>query len=141
MKKKNLTRIAQQEGRGADPQPIVKLEPEGAGADARPRKRHREGSIDVHLEENHEWGFMLPLYFSEPNYLGRFPLSVSLVETQAIELMSPSARARQLAENGASVIRMLEMARVLALRLEMLRSSPRRNSLGWISLCGILRTS
>lgn len=41
-------------------------------------------------------------------------MSVSPTKTQAIQQMSRSAQANQLAEDGAFVIRMLEMAHVLA---------------------------
>lgn len=57
---------------------------------------------------------MLPPCFSEPDYLGWFPLSVSLVKIHVIEQMSANARVKQLAKEGASMLRVLEMAHVLA---------------------------
>lgn len=76
-----MMRIGQQASCSADPLSIVNLELEGAGVYARLGKRHHEGRVDVLLEGNQEWGFVMPPCIFELGYFGRFPLSVSPEDT------------------------------------------------------------
>lgn len=57
---------------------------------------------------------MVPTCFTKDNYFDRFPLIVSPTDVQKIEEMDTISRMKQLADDGASMVRVLEMAQVLA---------------------------
>lgn len=52
--------------------------------------------------------------FHRAGYFGRFPLSVSLADALKNEEMDPSARMKQMADDGASMVKVLEMEQVFA---------------------------
>lgn len=95
---------------------IVSLDQEAPRTDTGLRKRHHHGDGGPYglIEANDERGFIKSLCFTEASYFDRFPLSVSPADAREIEEIHPSAYVKQLANDGPSVVRVLEMAQVLA---------------------------
>lgn len=57
---------------------------------------------------------MLPPCISKPRFLDQFPLGVPDDDTREIREMKPVARMKKMAEDSASVLRLMEVAHVLA---------------------------
>lgn len=94
---------------------VINLDHEAPGSDLVPRKRYPpgEGGLWRSLRYESRAVFMMPPYFTEDDCFDRFPLIVPLEAAQKIEEMDPNVQMKQLADDGASMVRVLEMAWVL----------------------------
>lgn len=81
------------------------------GSDMATRKRHCEGNggPNVFLDISHGRAFLMPPCFTKNGYFDRFPLTVSAADTRKIEEMDSATHTKRLAEDGAFMVKVLEM--------------------------------